>query len=143
MPITFDDSVEVAPSKKKATFKEEKTDLKGMFNNADGKRMVRDSMAANPLSKKKRKIEMERLRKSFKLGETEVNDLKSCLMVKSTHGAVDRVKWRESTCLVASMRISKVRASCWDDMFYTQDELADFKYLAFMEECGLNPDDFD
>jgi hypothetical protein len=135
MPIKFDDSVEDNSPKKK--------DMKVMFNNADGKRMVRDSMAANPLSKKKRKIEMERLRKSFKLEETSVNDLKSCLMVKANHGAVDKVKWREDTKLVESMRISKVRASCWDDMFYTQDELADFKYLAFMEECGLDPADFD
>jgi hypothetical protein len=114
-----------------------------MFNNPAGKRIIRDSMAVKPQSKEKRRKELERLRKSFHMEEAAVHDLKSCLMVKASQGAVDNVKWRNSIELVESMRISKIRASCWDDMFYTEDELADFKYTAFMEECGLDPADFD
>jgi hypothetical protein len=77
------------------------------------------------------------------LEENSANDLKSALRVKASHGAVDNIKWKDDKNLVSEMRISKVRASCWDDMFYTQDELADFKYSAFMEECGLDPEEFD
>ena len=50
------------------------------------------------------------------------------------------VKWRAS---VREQRISKLRASIIDDLFYTDDEIADFRYSKFMEECGLDPEDFD
>lgn len=35
-----------------------------------------------------------------------------------------------------------IRGSAWDNCFFTEDELADFKYKAFLEECGLKEDDF-
>jgi hypothetical protein len=118
-------------------------DLKAVFNNPGGKKMIRDSLALKPISKERRKKELERFRKSFKMEEDVVTNLKSCLMVKKEAGDVDSVRWRESTEIVEIMRFSKVRASCWDDCYYTEDELADFKYEAFMEECGLDPSDFD
>ncbi|KAL3929467.1 MAG: hypothetical protein SGBAC_012197, partial [Bacillariaceae sp.] len=39
-------------------------------------------------------------------------------------------------------RVSKIRGSAWDNCFFTEDELSDFKYKAFLEECGLTEDDF-
>ena len=39
--------------------------------------------------------------------------------------------------------ISRLRQSCINEMFYMSDEFAAFRHEAFMEECGLNPDDFD
>ena len=32
--------------------------------------------------------------------------------------------------------------SMYDDLFYTEDELAEFRYEAFLEECGLDAEEF-
>jgi hypothetical protein len=47
-------------------------DLKSMFHNPEGRKMIRDSMALKPISKEKRKEQFERLRKSFALQEDDV-----------------------------------------------------------------------
>ncbi|CAJ1943843.1 unnamed protein product [Cylindrotheca closterium] len=39
-------------------------------------------------------------------------------------------------------RVSKIRGSAWDNCFFTEEELGDFKYAAFLEECGLTEEDF-
>jgi hypothetical protein len=140
MPIQFDVPAD-APERRSP--KKSFHDLKVVFNNPGGKKMIRDSLALKPISKEKRKKELERFRKSFKMEEDAMTNIKSCLMVRKEAGEVDSVRWRKSTEIVEMMRFSKVRASCWDDCYYTEDELADFKYEAFMEECGLDPSDFD
>lgn len=50
------------------------------------------------------------------------------------------VKWTDD---VDVRRISRLRASVMDDLFYTDEEMAEFKYEAFMEEAGLDPTDFE
>jgi ribosomal protein L35 len=141
MPVKFSVVPDDAPEKKSP--RKNLQELKEILDNPAGKKMIRDSMALKPISKGKRKKELERLRKSFHLQEDDVNNLKSCLMVKKDTGEIDHVKWRNSAEIVSVLRISKVRASCWDDCYYTEDEMADFQYEAFMEECGLNPEDFE
>jgi hypothetical protein len=142
MPVAFStpEDENDAPERKnpRKSFQESKE----ILDNPEGKRMIRDSMALKPISKGKRKRELERLRKSFSLQEDDVNNLKSCLMVKKDTGDIAHVKWRESGVIVSVLRISKVRASCWDDCYYTSDEMAEFRHEAFMEECGLCDDDF-
>ena len=44
---------------------------------------------------------------------------------------------------VRLFEISKAHLSMMDDLFYASDELANFRYEAFMEEAGLDPNDFD
>jgi hypothetical protein len=39
--------------------------------------------------------------------------------------------------------ITPLRKACIDDMFYSEDALADMRYEAFMEKCGLDPDEFE
>eukprot|EP00934_Nitzschia_sp_Nitz4_P008265 Nitzschia sp. Nitz4//scaffold7_size249615//3714//4439//NITZ4_001133-RA/size249615-processed-gene-0.124-mRNA-1//1//CDS//3329558310//8255//frame0 len=43
---------------------------------------------------------------------------------------------------VDSKRISKIRMSVIDDLFYNSMDLADFRQEAFLEECGLDPAEF-
>jgi hypothetical protein len=52
----------------------------------------------------------------------------------------DGAHWADD---VDSKHIYVLRKSCIDGMFYTSTDLAEFRYEAFMEECGLNPNDFD
>jgi hypothetical protein len=40
------------------------------------------------------------------------------------------------------IRVSKIRGSAWDNCFFTEDELANFKCAVFLDECGLTEDDF-
>ena len=112
------------------------------FDDESGKRMIRNSITRRP-SKEIMKKEMERLRKSFNMGEEQASNLKSCLLVKQDRGQLETVKWEESDKLVRELRYSKVRASLLDDLFWSDSELADFRYEAFMEECGLDPAEFD
>ena len=44
---------------------------------------------------------------------------------------------------VACKRITRIRNSVIDDLFYTDEEIAEFRNQAFMEDCGLNASDFD
>jgi hypothetical protein len=39
--------------------------------------------------------------------------------------------------------ISKLQASALNDLFYGSEDLAEFRYEAFMEEAGLDPSQFD
>lgn len=117
MPVQFD-VPDNAPTRRSTRVS--LADVKDMFNTPEGKKLIRDSMTLKPISKEKRRQELDRLRKSFALEEDDVSNLKSCLIVKKTTGAIDHIKWRESKVLVEEFRISKVRASCWDDCFYTE-----------------------
>eukprot|EP00980_Cylindrotheca_fusiformis_P001832 scaffold408_cov71-Cylindrotheca_fusiformis.AAC.33 len=85
------------------------------------------------------KRESFRISKNFKLAEENVNGLKSCLKRKE-EGPKRNVKFRDS--VVEVRRVSMIRGSAWDNCFFTEEELAEFKYEAFMEECGLTDDDF-
>ena len=117
--------------------------IKELSATAEGKRFIRDSLSMKPVSSEKRKREEERMRKSFKLDVDSVANLRSCLAVKRHKGHISDVKWKGDTDLVQTFEVAKIRASCWDDCFFTEDELAEFKYQAFMEECGLDPSDFE
>ena len=80
------------------------------------------------------------LRQSFaSLNDQSISDLSAVLDVKkqlSSRG----VKWAED---VDTKQISMLRRSAIDDMFYTSTDIAEFRHAAFMEECGLDPADFD
>ena len=40
-------------------------------------------------------------------------------------------------------RISMMRRSIAEEMFYNEEEIAEFRYEKFMEECGLDPDEYE
>lgn len=89
---------------------------------------------------RRNKRESLRISKNFNLAEEHVDGLKSCLKHKQAPNTKQNVKFRES--IIEVRRVSRIRGSAWDDCFFTEEELADFKYEAFMEECGLTDDDF-
>lgn len=80
------------------------------------------------------------LRQSFKvMNEKSISDLSAALGVKkqlSSRG----VKWADD---VDTKQISMLRRSAIDTMFYTSTDIAEFRYAAFMEDCGLDPADFE
>ena len=51
------------------------------------------------------------------------------------------VTWSESIC--EEVEIMPLDEDSVDDCFWTEDELQTFRYEAFMEELGLDPDDYD
>jgi hypothetical protein len=73
------------------------------------------------------------------MNDKSIGDLATALSVKKKLGS-EGVQWADAVC---SKRISILRKSCYDDMFYTDTELSEFRYTAFMEDCGLDPSDFD
>jgi hypothetical protein len=73
------------------------------------------------------------------MDEKSIVDLATAVSVKKKLGS-EGVQWSDSVC---SKRISILRKSCYEDMFYTSNELSEFRHEAFMEECGLDPSDFD
>lgn len=91
-------------------------------------------------AERRNKRESTRISKNFNLPEDEVDGLKSCLKSKQAPNTKQKVKFRQS--IIEVRRVSKIRGSAWDDCFFTEEEMADFKYEAFLEECGLEDDDF-
>jgi len=86
--------------------------------------------------------ESRRISKSFKIAEESVDSLKSCLKgMKGEGPKKGKIMFRES--MNTTREVAKVRGSAWDDCFWTEEQMAEFKYEAFMEECGLNDEDFD
>jgi hypothetical protein len=73
------------------------------------------------------------------MNEKSIGDLTAALSVKKKLGS-EGVQWADD---VESKHISVLRKSCIDDMFYTSTELSEFRYEAFMEDCGLDPNDYD
>ena len=121
MSVRFQVPEDESPSAERRASKQPTIqDLKQIFNSDEGKKFIRDSIAVKPANKKKRRSEMDKLRMSFGLNNDAVTNLRSCLAVKKHTGAIEGVRWRDSGVLVESFRISKIRASCWDDCFYTE-----------------------
>jgi hypothetical protein len=44
---------------------------------------------------------------------------------------------------IDTKQISFLHKSAIEDLFYHSEDFADFRYKAFMEDCGLDPNDFD
>ena len=87
-----------------------------------------------------RTMNMRELQSSFNsLDEHSVHNLNSAVTKKSDRA----LRWKRNSSLVSEKRISFMRKSMVDDMFYTEEEIADFKYEKFMEECGLDPSEFE
>lgn len=52
------------------------------------------------------------------------------------------VKKRRFSGEVDVVLIPRIKPEEYDDLFYTADELAEFRHDAFMESCGLTKDDY-
>jgi hypothetical protein len=76
---------------------------------------------------------------SRKLGEDYVVDIASALTMKQEMSKRG-VRFADE---VDEKDISKLRQSCVNMLFYRSEEFAAFRYEAFMEECGLDPDEYD
>ena len=88
----------------------------------------------------------EQLRDSFsslELDEGRIQTINQAVERKSDHAKDLHIHWKRKSSLVMQKRISKMRDSFAVNMFYSEDEIADFKYQKFMEDCGLDPSDFD
>jgi hypothetical protein len=134
---------------------ESSSDVDSDISEAEAKDEVPEDRVVKDVSKKARrsstrlqrlaaerrnKRESIRVSKNFNLPEDEVEGLKSCLKSRQAPNTKPKVMFRES--IIQVRRVSKIRGSAWDDCFFTEEELADFKYEAFLEECGLSDDDF-
>ena len=53
------------------------------------------------------------------------------------------VRFADEVDLNEVFEISKLHVSALHDMFYASEDLAEFRYEAFMEEAGLDPSQFD
>mmetsp|Transcript_20508 Transcript_20508/g.31337 ORF Transcript_20508/g.31337 Transcript_20508/m.31337 type:complete len:223 (+) Transcript_20508:203-871(+) len=76
---------------------------------------------------------------SRNLGEDSVADITTVLTMKQEMSK-QGVRFSDE---VDEKDISKLRQSCINLMFYKSEEFAAFKYEAFMEECGLDPDEYE
>ena len=75
------------------------------------------------------------------INETKVLDQIQGIMKKENKDAVDKsVRFEDEIQL---NEISRLRRSMLEDMFYASEDLANFRYEAFMEELGLDNEDFD
>jgi hypothetical protein len=52
------------------------------------------------------------------------------------------VKKRRFSGDVEIVVIPRIKPEEYDDLYYTEDEIAEFRHDAFMESCGLSNDDF-
>lgn len=52
------------------------------------------------------------------------------------------VKKRRFSGDVDVVLIPRIKPEEYDDLFYTSDEIAEFRHDAFMEQCGLVKDDY-
>jgi hypothetical protein len=53
-----------------------------------------------------------------------------------------KIKQRRFSEEVEVFIIPDLDAASMDDMFYREEEIADFRHEAFLESCGLSSDDF-
>ena len=103
--------------------------------------------SAFPRRRSSKTMTPKELRNSFSsltdINESSIQNINDAVNRKSDHAKEIHIHWKRNSSLVMQKRISKIRMSFVDDMFYTEDEIADFRYDKFMEDCGLDPNDFD
>jgi hypothetical protein len=85
-----------------------------------------------------RALSPKQMRQSFRLDDASIRNLTDMVDKKSV--AANNVRWRKE--LVMEKRISLMRQSFAENMFYSEEDIANMKYEKFMEECGLEPNDF-
>ena len=66
-----------------------------------------------------------------------VRDLSRSLIVKKSL-SIRGVRFSDN---VQIQEIAKYSCSVLDDLFYDSNELANFRYEAFLEQCGLGPEE--
>ena len=103
--------------------------------------------SAFPRRRSSKTMTPKELRNSFSsltdINESSIQNINDAVNRKSDHAKEIHIHWKRNSSLVMQKRISKIRMSFVDDMFYTEDEIADFRYDKFMEDCGLDPNDFE
>lgn len=77
------------------------------------------------------------------LDEGTIQNINQAVERKSDHAKDLHIHWKRKSSLVMQKRISTMRDSFAMNMFYSDEEIANFKYQKFMEDCGLDPSDFD
>ena len=73
------------------------------------------------------------------LDDNFVKDISASLVVKqqlSKRG----VRFSDT---IDEQDISRLHQSALEELFYCSEDFATFRYTAFMEDCGLDPDEFD
>jgi hypothetical protein len=76
---------------------------------------------------------------SRNLGEDSVAYIANALIIKQELSK-QGVRFADE---VDEKQISKLRQSCINQLFYASADFAAFKYEAFMEECGLDPNEYE
>jgi hypothetical protein len=85
--------------------------------------------------------ESKRISKCFESEEVLVEGLKSCLKSKRDAGQKkQKVTFREY--IYTFKEGSKIKCSASENCFWSEDEMAEFRYEASMEECGWDNNSF-
>lgn len=80
---------------------------------------------------------------NLELSEASLSDLSALQGLNQKEEKAKMTKSVRFEDEVELNEISKLRRSMLDDMFYASEDLANFRYEAFMEEMGLDMDEFD
>mmetsp|Transcript_3523 Transcript_3523/g.5617 ORF Transcript_3523/g.5617 Transcript_3523/m.5617 type:complete len:208 (-) Transcript_3523:980-1603(-) len=109
-----------------------------------------NKLLVSPRSRKNKKLElpMSKISEDLESSESSLSsNLSNVLKVTAVrspvasnkNGVKKLVRFQDE---VEENEISKLRRSMLDDLFYASDELANFRYEAFMEEAGLDVNEF-
>lgn len=79
------------------------------------------------------------MRNSVRIDNDSIRNLEAALGTKKKMAA-SGIRWSDE---VATRSIQKIRQSMIDDLFYNSTDIAEFRYEAFCEECGIDPKDFE
>jgi hypothetical protein len=90
---------------------------------------------------KRASLTPEDLRASFKLTDHSIDELTKTVAEKCNVAKANAsIKWND---IIESKRISRMTTSFVGRMFYSDTDIAEFRQEAFMEECGIDPNEFE
>eukprot|EP00934_Nitzschia_sp_Nitz4_P007790 Nitzschia sp. Nitz4//scaffold7_size249615//94663//95817//NITZ4_001165-RA/size249615-processed-gene-0.137-mRNA-1//1//CDS//3329558406//7780//frame0 len=69
--------------------------------------------------------------------------IKSCILSEGRKGSSLKLQFQDETdCCEVPTLSDKFWYEFWDDIWYSEEELSDFRYAAFLEEAGLDASEF-
>ena len=109
--------------------------------------------AAFPLKEDRQSYLCKEQAGSFRNTEESLQDIARVLAIKKSKHSMSNTDHSSGMSMsqrgitfaneVEIYEITPLRKAYIDDMFYSEDALADMRYEAFMEKCGLDPTEFE
>lgn len=102
-----------------------------------------NSSGGSLVSPRRSRKSLAQIGEDLELSETSLSDLSGLQGLNGKEEQAQLEKQVRFEDEVQLNEISKLRRSMLEDMFYASEDLANFRYEAFMEELGLDMDEFD